>query len=328
MADFKYACGSNHRGMSRGDLVVMLIVVAVLGFLFFTTIDWQRGRGPQRAMCLNNIRQIILAGHNYQSSNLKFPCASGGVKDEFGASFLVNLLPFLDQQNIADQYRDDFEIKSHFDALTTASENRLDAILCANASRKNAVNLSGVESSMFASHYMASCGPNSDPDNLGYHYAQLRQEIEQTVGLDGVFSPHSSDPANPIVAPEFHHKHGKTFEDIKDGASNTIAIVESSQDEDRKNRILNLRNGWAMGHSVDSDSQKSIRLFSGVSIGMTANPGPMIPYWGNQPISSNHQGGAIVAMADGSVRFVSDDISVEVLRAASSIADGQNDVME
>jgi prepilin-type processing-associated H-X9-DG protein len=78
-----------------GGAMVALLVPAV-----------SAGRGAaQSAMCQNNLKQIVIALHNYHDTYNTFPAPY--IADENGRpmhSWRVAILPFLEQQHIANQY--------------------------------------------------------------------------------------------------------------------------------------------------------------------------------------------------------------------------------
>src|SRR5262249_1436642 len=61
----------------------------------------------RRAQSTNNLKQIGLAFHNFQSANDHFPASANGDKGKFPYSWRVAILPYIEQQELYNQYRFD-----------------------------------------------------------------------------------------------------------------------------------------------------------------------------------------------------------------------------
>src|SRR5262249_38719463 len=64
------------RGFTLIELLVVIAIIAVLIALLLAAVQAAR-EAARRAQCVNNLKQIGLALHNYESSSLSFPL--GGV---------------------------------------------------------------------------------------------------------------------------------------------------------------------------------------------------------------------------------------------------------
>jgi prepilin-type processing-associated H-X9-DG protein len=94
----------------------------------------------------------------------------------------------------------------------------------------------------------------------------------------------------------FGYNRGCSFRDITDGTSNTMMVSEAIKDF----------GGWGVG------GKSTVRALT------------QKPYInGPDGLGSPWHGGMHVLMADGSVRFVSENIAPEVLEALSTIAGGE-----
>lgn len=87
-------------------LVELLVVIAIIGILIGMLLPavQQVREAARRATCLNNVRQIGLAAHSFESAFNKFPDGAWATGVGYGNSALVRLLPFFEQVNIAVQY--------------------------------------------------------------------------------------------------------------------------------------------------------------------------------------------------------------------------------
>ena len=98
-----------HSGNERQafTLVELLVVIAIIGILVGMLLPavQQVREAARRTSCLNNARQLVLANHNYQSANLKFPTVAPFITGKGNRSWVAAVLPFIEQQNVADTVR-------------------------------------------------------------------------------------------------------------------------------------------------------------------------------------------------------------------------------
>ena len=298
----------NRRGLTLVELLILIGIVVILLGLLLPTI--RRSHGPaRRSMCLNNMRQIILASHNYQSSNLKLPMAIG-IRDQTGQvspkriSGLVTLLPFMDSGSLHEQ-------------ITTATEF--------NGVQYPALGPEFSDNSYppwtEQLHSLRCPSDNSEDGNFGqtnyaFSIGDTARQIYQPKKLRGPFGAFKSS----------------SFDDVTDGSSHTIALAEIGGP-------LKLTRGGFMteGKPEWLDSPKSV--FSGVNQGRdeyqtTAIVAGRGSHWANgsagtslvntilppgspsfrvagnlngdgvYSAGSAHSGGVNVALVDGSARFI------------------------
>ncbi len=82
------------RGFTLIELLVVIAIIAVLISLLLPAVQSAR-EAARRAQCVNNLKQIGLAMHNYHSSNNALPWGDGPWWIEWSAHTL--LLPYLEQ---------------------------------------------------------------------------------------------------------------------------------------------------------------------------------------------------------------------------------------
>ncbi len=96
-------------------LVELLVVIAIIGILIGMLLPavQQVREAARRTTCLNHLRQLGIAMHNFESSNMVFPSAGGCVNQYWEENFepthgyehsswMFQVLPFIEQNTMAD----------------------------------------------------------------------------------------------------------------------------------------------------------------------------------------------------------------------------------
>src|SRR5438132_1412107 len=105
---------TNRRAFTLIELLVVIAIIAILIALLVPAVQKVR-EAANRTQCLNNLKQQVLAMHNYHDANKAFPKnAYGGVIgpptgpptwnawEVFGANY--KLLPYLEQQGLYNKF--------------------------------------------------------------------------------------------------------------------------------------------------------------------------------------------------------------------------------
>ena len=312
-------------------LVELLVVIAIIGILIGMLLPAVQAVREQarRVSCLNKIRNIALACVSYESSNQQFPAAVSNRTE----SYLVRILPFLEQNSLYDQFRaapPADPANNIPEPLNVIAAAEIDTFICDSTSSVEAT--ASNFSNEFTSHYAGSAGPVTLPsDTSGVYtvtngFAVATNATNGLVGLKGLFSPTDASDFDARAT-----KRGVSTSDVSDGMSNTLAITESSRsvfNNDNADQTFSIRRPrWAVG----TESSGGSRLNFARAIAREINTFDVPDESGGdstpQPhhelcISSNHPGGANVANGDGSTHFVSEDTALVVLQAVGGIDEG------
>ena len=297
-------------------LVELLVVIAIIGILIGMLLPAVQAVREQarRVSCLNKIRNIALACVSYESSNQQFPAAVSNRTE----SYLVRILPFLEQNALYDTFRATSGDGAAKDLLSLEA---IDTFRCDSTSRddfERSAPLTG-----FTAHYAGSAGPASSTssDTFGTAEFSFISGGNGAIGLKGLFSPDFDGTA-------LNHgtKRGVNTTDVSDGMSNTLAIIETSRSNfsnaDASVTFTNSRTRWSWGLNESDNTQVNWAR----SIARTINSFDDMAGTANRQheicISSNHPGGANVANGDGSTHFVSEDTELEILQAVGGIDEG------
>ena len=97
--------GWRPRGFTLVELLVEIAIIAILIALLLPAVQAAR-EAARRAQCQNNMKQVGIALHNYESAIGRFP--SGGLGREpyggFGHSWWIRIMPYIEQENIYEEF--------------------------------------------------------------------------------------------------------------------------------------------------------------------------------------------------------------------------------
>jgi prepilin-type N-terminal cleavage/methylation domain-containing protein/prepilin-type processing-associated H-X9-DG protein len=320
------------RAATGFTLVELLVVIAIIGTLVGLLLPAVQAarETARRSSCQNNLKQIGIAVHNYHDAKNQFPgCSVGNIKWTCGSGTgsepstalgpLVLLLPWMEQNSLYQK----FDLSKNFRSSTnwSAAYGRTPPVglLCPSYNGDQA----GI-----ASHY---CSP-SDANNtnfwvgascyLGVKGTDQYGLAAETQGIFGIERVAGTTGAPPYGGT--YQAKTTRLRNVTDGTSKTFLFGEFRPDW---SKMLSSANGF---NSVDSRwapwSVGVVLEWSGSVKNMTYGPNQVVPgayaTWGVFPFSSQHTGGVTMAMADGSVKFVQDQVDIAAWQAAATIAGG------
>lgn len=305
------------RGFTLVELLVVIAIIAILVGLLLPAVQQAR-EAARRMQCSNNLHQIGLAIANYATQNSAFP--PGGLHNNgayYGHSWWVRILPFIEQGNVFDKF-------DQTGALDPATDHS--GWLSENYGPGNNVNRLLLYKVQFP---FMTCPSSPLPklvltDTL--HNAFVQSPCY--TGIAGATDHSTAKDKSTVGGAAGRISWGgvlvidKTIEygDIRDGTSNTMAVAEQSDwCRDATGVKVNCRSDCGHGFPMGPGQDGWERHFnvvtvihrlgekSSTALGVAGNCGP------NTAIQSAHPGGAMSAFCDGSVRFLSESIAVQVL---------------
>jgi prepilin-type N-terminal cleavage/methylation domain-containing protein/prepilin-type processing-associated H-X9-DG protein len=330
---------------SRGfTLVELLVVIAIIGILVSLMLPAvQAAREASRRMqCSNKLKQIALAAQNYHDSAGTFPAAylsgwnfSTPTVRKRGISLYVHLLPYLEQNNLYEQWDFSDPDRAFVGDMQSLAAQGPDLLCPSEPESQNPLNygsqhIQGITMPprhISVTSYGGNGGTRSYHPNSGFLQA------------DGIFFMAGPD-SQPVPGQKPVRIAG-----ITDGTSNTLFFGERSRWDPNYNTFA--AQGWdwefryygnwcgaspaVLAHvTLSSYSPINYRLPFDYERRSGANPpandAADFKYYIDLRVcayGSSHPGGANFAMADGSVRFISETIPLAALQALSTRAGGE-----
>jgi prepilin-type N-terminal cleavage/methylation domain-containing protein/prepilin-type processing-associated H-X9-DG protein len=268
---------STRSGFTLTELIVVIVIIVILAGLMLPAV--RRVREPaERMSCSNNLHQLMMALANYESMHTSdmryhstytsepsttsvFPpgCIGPGTVPEEQLSWMVALLPYLEQNNLYKQ----IDLKKGYAANLATAQTKIQTLLCPAVGKAK-----GTTAGL--TNYVAMAGIGAD--------AATRPAGAAGNGFMGYDRLTSSSM-------------------IKDGTSNTIALLETCSG----------LGPWARGGS------SNVRGFDPADV----------PIYGDERPFGGHKNGMNAAFADGSLHFIGSSINPSVLADLITIDGGE-----
>ncbi len=319
-------------GFTLIELLVVIAIIAVLIGLLLPAVQKVR-EAANRASCQNNLKQIGLAIHNYESTHRTFPAGgTASPRNSYGVSWMAILLPYLEQDNLIR----DFDFAGTYAAQTGVAYYR-DGF----GNPHNARLLSGKQFSLYfcpssplSRRGLTTVDPPGPAGVLSPTYAGVSGAIDDpsTVNRDSNTYPHSATGRLSKGGVLISHR-AIGLRDILDGSSQTAMVGEQSGWCKEPNGNLrdcrsDFSHGFPMGPAPFHLNDRDWNITS-VRYPLNARAWNLLgigdDYYGNnRPFQSVHSGGVNFAFADGSVRFLAENLPLQTLFDLCNRSDGHS----
>jgi len=327
------------RGFTLIELLVVIAIIAVLIALLLPAVQQAR-EAARRTQCRNNLKQLGLALHNYHDTFQMFPLSQlGGVtgqSDWRGHSAQVMILPYIDQSPIYNQYNMnvwswwDGSKGTPMDGAGMAGQSKIAAFRCpSNPSAANG---------RPGNNYVVCEGANGGMFNDGTGYSSSKENgifnIRTVVPIGGI----TDGTSNTIMASEQlvystgvnNDKLIALRQSVSTPGGWDGTFMTQAQLDDWGSRCTTSSNGqrtetgqfWHVG--VHEQSVFNVLLPPNSKYqNCTSHCGGCAPD-GTALVGARslHTGGVTVLMADGAVRFVSDNINYPTWQYLGARNDG------
>lgn len=317
------------RAFTLIELLVVIAIIAILIALLLPAVQQAR-EAARRSQCKNNLKQLGLAMHNYHDVFGVLPPGSGiqGTdlcNDVYGGncvpwvgglhrkgSQLVKILPYIDQGPLYNKIDFNIDVDDWFYNFNNRQYRHqvISTFLC--PSDTNGINLDRAHT-----NYACSMGAQRMSDNMGWCGNIYPGNVFGT-GATGHGS--TNDPSR-ISGLFSRYVWSARIRDITDGTSNTIMMGES-----RPSCNDHLAGGWFHANAVFA-----LATTAPINYKTCRNEPGYQPdscnAWNvwqtSMGFKSNHEGGAQLVLADGSVRFISENIDYMTFQRLGDRRDGQ-----
>jgi prepilin-type N-terminal cleavage/methylation domain-containing protein/prepilin-type processing-associated H-X9-DG protein len=333
---------SMRKGFTLIELLVVIAIIAILIALLLPAVQQAR-EAARRSQCKNNLKQIGLAMHNYHDVFNKFPpgyinysLSQPATNGHWAWSALI--LPYIEQGVLFKQLNVgnvsvDYDVSTAAAAIQTAMQTAQPALVCPS---DNIGQINDYSGSQGNSRLLFGTSTNQGLTAASYVAVNNNWTVARTKATT------STDGSTGAVG-IFYENSNTNIRDITDGTSNTVMCGE------RAWKVKNCDNKSAVAFAINTISPAAVSpaatpfTYTATTGGSTSraavdtglalalgdamskinecnNPTSGAPI-GTSGFSSFHTGGAQFLMADGAVRFLSENIATGVSATGATATD-------
>jgi prepilin-type N-terminal cleavage/methylation domain-containing protein/prepilin-type processing-associated H-X9-DG protein len=311
----------NHirRGFTLVELLVVIAIIGILVGLLLPAVQMAR-EAARRAACTNNLKNLGLALHHYHDVHGVFPPGAVGPRGPAFPQYAALthhtlgtfLLPYLEQESLARQYRWDVSWCDAPNQPVVNTQLKIWQCPSAPASRVHDGMLATVAPPpgvRFAG--TAACGD----------YAGMLGVPPELVRRGVVAAPRGPQDVQGFYEGAFTINAAQCLADIRDGTTNTVLLAECAGRSQLWQGRQQVANAWLSGGPW---ADRNLLWCRGATQDGADFFGPCaVNCTNNREVYGFHPGGANIALADGSVRLLSAQLDIRVLAGLVTRAGGE-----
>jgi prepilin-type N-terminal cleavage/methylation domain-containing protein len=278
------------RGFTLIELLVVIAIISLLVGLLMPAVQKAR-EAASKISCANNLKQFGLALANYHNNFDQFPPSR---LNDYQATWLVLLLPYVEQDNLYNQWNLN---ATYYDQTDVARKSSVKGYYC--PSRRSAA--SDPPLSVSGDYPSFGQGTTNVPGALGDYAANIG-----TTGAD-----YPTPTATPNGCFQLGPR-GIRINAITDGTSNTIMVGE------KHIPLGKFGVGWWDCSQYNGDYYSCSARSGGIGFPVATNPSLLIWAFG-----SAHVGTVQYGFADGSVHSLNSAVPIATMALLCDRADGQ-----
>ena len=320
------------RGFTLVELLVVIAIIGILVGLLLPAVQAAR-EAARRMQCQNNLKQLGLSFHNYESATRRFP---GGV-GPFGCcwgTWQVGVLPYMEQSAMFSIYQnyggsDATGIRYGGAANRPVTRSRIPTLTCPSDTPNAPIGASATLAAITNHNYGVNYG------NTSFLQGTL-PTTPPTIFLGAPFRMYTGStgddgPINAAQALTWTRVYGRpvSLAEITDGTSNTLMAAEQLQGRGNDLRGFSWwGNATGFVTFMPPNSTLPDVITGGICVSSliprmpcTTASTPARPRM--MGARSLHTGGVQVTYCDGHVAFITDSIDFTTWNALGTAAGGE-----
>lgn len=303
------------RGMTLVELLAVIAIIGLLMALLLPAVQAAR-ESARRMQCGNNLKQVALAYHGVHASENALPALCGYTVNQLVPPASLAILPHLDQLPLFSQFDQKKTVRDpvNLPVVTTP----VASVICPSDPQATAP--------ILANRWQSGAGNPNPATCLGLWYAPSLGPLHDRFpgGPGCVYCPTGNNSAccqgdwsgsggSPFPGMFVRRPTRVTFASARDGLSNTILLGETLPGHSVANGAY-LQNIPGSPTHIPLNTMMSDAGIDSAGVTGLAN------WQHTMGFKSVHPGGAHVAMADGSVHFLSESIDYALFNALGTKA--------